>query len=102
MQIIGGWPDEGILGKFKGMTLDEVLDKLYNSEINWHISSFWDNGFDVKLGDEMNGFDAETNVATSTEAAAWLDEQARKWYQRSKYATRKDPPSESENGDPQR
>ena len=69
------------------MTLGEVLDKLYDSEINFSISCFWDNNLDVKLGDEMNGFAAETNVATSAEAATWLDEQTRKFYPTSKYAT---------------
>ena len=73
------------------MTLDEVIDELYDSEINFHISCFWDNGIDVKLGDEMNAFVAETNVATSAEAAAWLDAQARRFYPRSKYATGKNP-----------
>ena len=84
------------------MTLDEVLDRLYDSEINFSISCFWDNNIDVRLGDEMNGFAAEGNVATSAEAAQWLDEQARKLYPRSKYATGKEPPSESGDGDAQR
>ena len=29
---------------------------IYESEINCSISSFWGNGWDVRLGDEMNGF----------------------------------------------
>lgn len=84
------------------MTLGELLDKLYDSEINCSISSLWDNGIDVRLGDEMNGFKAQANVATSAEAAQWLDEQARKWFPKSKYATGVDPTSESGNGDLQR
>ena len=80
------------------MTLDEVLDKLYDSEINFSISCFWDNGIDVKLGDEMNGFRAETNVATSAEAAAWLDAQARRFYPQSKYAIGREPIGSGGNG----
>jgi hypothetical protein len=66
--------------------LDTVLDELYASEINVSISWLWDAGIDVKLGHEMTGFDAETNVQTSAQAAQWLDEQARRLYPQSKYA----------------
>lgn len=37
----------------------EFLQKVYDSEINFSISTFWDAGFDVKLGDKLNGFLAE-------------------------------------------
>lgn len=45
--------------------LEETMQKLYDSEINCTISTFWDVGFTVKLGDEMNGYKAEhtTNCA---------------------------------------
>lgn len=33
-----------------------ILQELYDSEINCRIETFWDAGFAVKLGDEMNGF----------------------------------------------
>lgn len=36
-----------------------VFQDLYDSETNFHISTMWDGGFEVKLGDEMNGFFAE-------------------------------------------
>jgi hypothetical protein len=36
-----------------------IMQRLYDSEINATMSSFWDDGFYVKLGDEMNGFRAE-------------------------------------------
>jgi hypothetical protein len=70
------------------MTLSEVLDKLYDSELNFSISCFWDGGFDVKLGDPMNGYVAEGNVKTADQAAAWLDKQARIHFPASKYANR--------------
>lgn len=49
-----------------------IFQHLYDREINFSISSFWDGGFTVKLGDEMNGFKAETCVNSMQEAAAWL------------------------------
>ena len=39
----------------------EVLFKdLYDSEINVSLSWFWDAGFTVKIGDDVNGFVAQT------------------------------------------
>lgn len=67
-------------------TLANVLAALYDSEINVNISSFWDGGFEVKLGDGMNGFDAETTVQHSTEIAAWLKSEAIKAYPESRFA----------------
>lgn len=81
------------------LLLGDVLDKLYASEINFSVSCFWDNGIDVKLGDTMNDFRAEGNVTTSAEAAQWLDQKAREFYPRSKYATGKDRIGESGNGE---
>ena len=43
------------------MDTEIVMKNLYDSEINCSINSFWDNHWDVKLGDEMNGFGAEGN-----------------------------------------
>lgn len=36
--------------------MEEELRKMYDSEINVQISSFWDGGWSVALGDEMNGY----------------------------------------------
>ncbi|MDN5001260.1 hypothetical protein ACFQZO_10225 [Bradyrhizobium sp. GCM10027634] len=49
-----------------------LLQDLYNSEINYTIATFWDAGFRVLLGDDLNGFVAETRVPTFTDAAQWL------------------------------
>jgi hypothetical protein len=68
------------------MELGDVMMRLYNSEINFSVSTFWDNGFDVKLGDEMNGFVAEANVKTPAEAAEFLDRSAREHFAESVYA----------------
>lgn len=42
----------------KNMTTDlsAELDKIYDSEINVEISSFWDAGFTIRIGDECNGY----------------------------------------------
>ena len=49
-----------------------VFQDLYHSEINFSISTMWDGGFDVSLGDEMNGFVAETNVKRFGMVEPWL------------------------------
>lgn len=67
------------------MDIEIVMKKLYESEINCSLSSFWDNSWDVKLGDEMNGFRAEGNFTTLDEAADFLDLQARKHFPESLY-----------------
>jgi hypothetical protein len=40
-----------------------VLQDLYDSEINFTISTLWDAGFEVKLGDPLNGFVVEETLA---------------------------------------
>ena len=47
----------------------DILQKLYDSEINFEIFTFWAAGFDWKLGDEMNGF-KDGGRADSLEEAA--------------------------------
>ena len=43
-------------------TLEQELQKIYDSEINLSISWMWDAGFDLKLGDEFGGFVVEGQV----------------------------------------
>lgn len=85
------------------MDLALILARLYRSEINCSISTEWDGGWDVKLGDEMNGWKAETTIDCPTadvsrhrtvedvaagiaEVARWLDAQARQHFPLSEYA----------------
>ena len=49
-----------------------VFQDLYDSEINFTISTFWDGGFDVKLGDDLRGFVADWTCDTMIQAAAFL------------------------------
>jgi hypothetical protein len=62
----------------KPMNLEEILQALYDSEINGSVSSLWHGGIDVALGDELNGYDAEGRVST---VAADLGGQAAYWRQ---------------------
>jgi hypothetical protein len=58
------------------MSESHPLQNLCDRRINFSITTFWEGGFDVKLGDFTNGFCAETNVATFQEAVDWLLAQA--------------------------
>lgn len=54
---------------------NRILKDLYDSETNFSIVTFW-HGMAVRLGDECNGFKAETSVGEWEEAEAWLREKA--------------------------
>ena len=58
------------------MNKANILRSLYDREINFSISTFFDDGFAVALGDEMNAFKAQATVATFDDAIRWLQEQA--------------------------
>ncbi|HUW31136.1 MAG TPA: hypothetical protein VM223_05940, partial [Planctomycetota bacterium] len=66
------------------MNLTDVMSRLYDSEINCGISCFWDGGWDVWLGDDMNGHVADTEIEQEPDAfamaAKWLDATARERY----------------------
>jgi hypothetical protein len=66
--------------------MSKILQDLYDSEINFSIDTFWDAGFEVKLGDVTNGFKAETTVYTITEAVEWLRATAVETYPESVFA----------------
>lgn len=78
-------------------TTSEVMQRLYDSEINSQAICFWDAGWEVKLGDSINGFVAETNVDKLDDAAKWLHEKAHEFFPRSEYAERF-PKQRNENG----
>jgi len=50
----------------------DTLQLLYDSEINFELSSFWDGCFIWKLGDSANGYPAEGLAASVSEAIAQL------------------------------
>ena len=57
-----------------------IFEKLYAAEINIEISSFWDAGFAVRIGDHMNGYKAVTDGLSWREVEPWLESQARALY----------------------
>ena len=67
--------------------MDE-LQALYNSEINFEISCFYDGGFVWKLGDMQNGYKAHGNPPTLKEAVRELLEAAAVAYPNSDFAKR--------------
>jgi len=68
-----------------------VLTELHDSEINASIASFFDGAWTVKLGDEMNGFRAQTTVSSEAEAYEWLRRTAIKLYPDSDFAKARRP-----------
>ena len=62
------------------MSNEEKLQALYDAEINFKIECFWDGGFDVKSGDDMNGIKAEDNFRRLEDAVSFLENEARKIY----------------------
>ena len=68
------------------INVEAILDDLYSNEINVSISWLWDDGIDVKLGDPLNGYDAEGKVSTIAEAVVWLRDQACQHYPDSEFA----------------
>ena len=62
-------------------TLEEELQKIYDSEIHVDIGWLWDGGIDVSIGnDEVTG-----NVNTVAEVLPWLQAAIAKRYPESKY-----------------
>lgn len=65
----------------------EILEKLYKSEINFQIETFYDEGYTVKLGDKSNGYKAVVfDRETFKEAVETLAKLASKEYPRSEFA----------------
>lgn len=71
------------------ITLEELLQRLYDSEINISISWFWDAGIDVCIG--TKDFAGErwkrtANFDKVSDAVDWLIKTARELYPNSNFA----------------
>lgn len=64
----------------------QILQDLYDSEINAKIEWFWDAKIDVALGDNLNGWRDEETVTTFREAAEWLRDAAIEHFPTSTFA----------------
>lgn len=58
-------------------SLERILVALYAAERNAQVSSFWDGGWTVRLGDIVNGFTWFQHGGDLSELAAALDTYAR-------------------------
>jgi hypothetical protein len=67
---------------------EALIQRLYDNEINLMVqfSSFYDGGFIVKIGDNLNGFRAEDQVKTWNEVEKWLRTKVVELYPDSKFA----------------
>ena len=65
-----------------------ILQDLYDSEINFTISCFWDGGFNWILGDSRNVIRTAGNVDTFAEAVNALRQAALKHYSKSAFAAK--------------
>lgn len=52
------------------MDLISVLEDMYMSELNFTLSTFWDSGYTVELGDELNGFKEKSEMLCSFKEVA--------------------------------
>jgi len=67
--------------------MKQELKKIYDSEINVQISSFWDGGWRVAVGDEMNGYHRpDWDTCEIDEIIPALQELIKKHYPTSEYA----------------
>ena len=71
-----GGSGRDLLIQNRGMELGAIIEALYESEINCSVSTLWDAHITVQLDDEMNGFVAEKECNTASEAAEFLDRAA--------------------------
>jgi hypothetical protein len=83
-------PDSAFWSKVKeqrdgGPDANEVLQRLYDSEINARIGWVWDGGVTWQLGDKHNGWKATGNEETVALAAVALAKAAAEHYPGSEF-----------------
>lgn len=66
--------------------MKNLIKSLYESEINVTISWFWDGGFEIKIGDEMNGFKSTFTTNDLSVLEQHLEMKAKELYPESKFA----------------
>lgn len=58
---------------WKTIPTEVIVDKMYESEINFSISAFFNAGFTVEIGDDFNGFNGKVkNLQSFSEAVNCL------------------------------
>lgn len=76
------------MARIPEITVDvtNILQDIYDSEINITISWFWDMGINVDIGDAINGIKDENNFDTIIEAMGWLCQRLAELYPESDFA----------------
>jgi hypothetical protein len=69
-----------------GLDIEAILNDLHVSNVKASISLSCDGRIDLKLGDPLNGHNAEAKVSTLAEAAEWLRDKALMHYPRSEFS----------------
>jgi Icc-related predicted phosphoesterase len=69
-----------------GLDVEAILNDLHLSKVKASLSLSCEERIEVKLGDLLNGCDAEAKVSTLAEAAEWLRDKALMHYPRSEFA----------------
>lgn len=64
----------------------KILKDLYDSEINFGIFSFWDAGYQITLGDPVNGIHAREHFDDLEIGLSWLAAMAVEKYPDSDFA----------------
>jgi len=67
-------------------TLAWVMIAAYQSEINYSISCFWDGGWTLRLGDELNGFESSSVYETVADLERDMPKEICRLYPKSKFA----------------
>jgi hypothetical protein len=80
-----GWCSMSISNR-NGLDTEAILNDLCASKVRASISLSSDGRIEVKLGDALNGYEAEAKVDTLTEATEWLRDKALMHYPRGKFS----------------
>ena len=61
-----------------------IFQQIYDSEINFEISNFYDDGFTIKVGDNLNGFDDRSYASEWKDVESALVKLVKKCYPKSR------------------
>ena len=57
------------------MSIEEMIEAIYNEEVNIMIESFWDAGYSFHIGDEVSGFIDRFESMDFRSGVKWLYDQ---------------------------
>lgn len=65
--------------------MKKLIQALYDSEINLEIKWVWDSGFDIRIGDKMNGFVHQFYCDTVEEMEQQIETNVKKYFPKFNY-----------------